>query len=176
MESARCGEMAHPYPKHLASFHYRGKYLYALTFTTHERERHFVKSEVVQLVLLQILRAAQEQAVCVIAYCFMPDHLHLLVEGLDEKSACLEFVRSAKQYSGYYFARRHNSRLWQRYSFERVLRSAGERSRAIRYITGNPVRAGLVPHPADYPFLGSQCYSFVELLDEAARAAAGPSA
>ena len=162
--------MPHPYPKHLASFDYRGKYLYSLTFTTFERERRFLNRDAVELVLLQILRSARRHNVCVVAYCFMPDHLHLLVEGLDHRCDCLEFVKAAKQYSGYYFARQNGSRLWQRYSFERVLRCENERARAIRYIIGNPVRAGLVSHPAEYEFIGSQCHTLTDLLEEAARA------
>jgi putative transposase len=162
--------MPHPYPKHLGSFDYRGKYLYSLTFTTFERERLFLSQDTVRLVLLQILRSAREHHVCVVAYCFMPDHLHLLVEGLDHRCDCLEFVKAAKQYSGYYFARQNRSRLWQRYSFERVLRNNRERARAIRYIITNPVRAGLVSHAAEYEFVGSQCHTLTDLLEEAARA------
>ena len=35
----------------------------------------------------------------------------------------------------------------------------------VRYIVGNPVRAGLVVHPRDYPFLESQRFSVDQLLE-----------
>jgi REP element-mobilizing transposase RayT len=94
----------------------------------------------------------------------MPDHLHLLVDGLCDDSRCLGFVKAAKQYAGYDFARRTDRRLWQRYGYERVIRDAAERARTIQYIVNNPVAAGLVTRAADYPFIGSQLYSLSELL------------
>jgi putative transposase len=88
--------------------------MYALAFTTCERQAHFVSAPMVELVLPQILRASREHGFQTVAYCFMPDHLHLLVEGLDAGSDCLAFVNAAKQYSGYHFAQRTARRLWQR--------------------------------------------------------------
>jgi hypothetical protein len=55
-------------------------------------------------------------------------------------------------------------RLWQRYGYERVLRDEMERALAIRYVVANPVRAGLVCHPREYPYLGSRRCTFDELL------------
>ena len=43
-------------------------------------------------------------------------------------------------------------------------RSPGaEEAATIRYIIDNPVRAGLVKHPAEYPFTGSMRYTMEEL-------------
>jgi putative transposase len=161
--------VAHPYPRHLSAFAYRGKYLYALTFTTCERQRHFIDAAAVVLVLEQILRAADERGFQAVAYCFMPDHLHLMLEGLHAGSDCLAFINAAKQYSGHYFAERTGQRLWQRYGYERVVRDEAERFQTLRYIVNNPVAAGLVTRAADYPFLGSQCHSVAELLEQAGR-------
>jgi putative transposase len=147
--------------------------MYALAFTTCERQPHFVTAPIVDLVLQQILRAAREHAFQIVAYCFMPDHLHLLVDGLDTRSGCLAFVNAAKQYSGYYFAQRTGRRLWQRYGYERVLRDEAERFQTLRYIVNNPVAAGLVTRAADYPFLGSQGYSVTELLELAGQEPSG---
>src|SRR5260221_918278 len=97
--------MAHPYPHHCPSFDYRGRYRYFLTFPTHERHHVFAERAPVNVVWMQILRAASEKGFEVIAYCFMPDHLHLVVEGLSDDAGCKAFVKSAKQYAGYYYAR-----------------------------------------------------------------------
>lgn len=94
--------MAHPYPHHCSSFDYHGRYRYALNFTTLERRRVFVDAASVSLVWTQIVRACTEESVEVIVYCFMPDHLHLVVEGLSDTADCKGFIKSAKQYSGYY--------------------------------------------------------------------------
>ncbi|MEO8077785.1 MAG: hypothetical protein ABI818_15770 [Acidobacteriota bacterium] len=76
-------------------------------------------------------------------------------------------IKAAKQYSAFYFMKRKRTRLWQRYGHERVLRSAIERAATIRYILDNPVNAGWSIGPANYPWLGSACYSVVELILQA---------
>ena len=63
-------------PGHLKSFDYAGLHRYLLTFCTDYRQHFFVDRANVELVLLQISRAAAETQVAVLAYCFMPDHVH----------------------------------------------------------------------------------------------------
>ena len=117
-----------------------------------------------RLVLQQNLRAGAEEGFSILTYCFMPDHLHLIVQGLGDDSDCKAYIKAAKQFSGYYFKRAIGRRLWQRYGHERVIRDDMERALTIRYLLANPVKAGLVDHPAEYPFLGSQKYTIDELL------------
>ena len=149
-----------------------GPHRYFLTFCTHHRRCYFVATAIVELTRTQILRAAVEQTFAVIAYCFTPDHLHLLVQGDAEGADLKQFIRMSKQYSAFYVARSLESqRLWQRFSFERVLRSNEETWSVAKYIVNNPVRAGLVSHPAEYPFWGSAWYSREELLEYIQRAA-----
>ncbi len=101
----------------------------------------------------------------IVAYCFMPDHLHLLVEGEAEGSDCLRFSKLAKQLSGYYFKQSFGARLWQRYGYERVLRNDESSLSVARYIVENPVRARLVRDARDYPFVGSGRYSLEAILE-----------
>jgi putative transposase len=95
----------------------------------------------------------------------MPDHVHLAAVGETDGSDGKRFIRAAKQYSGYYYGRGGNGRLWERYSYERVIRDDMELALTIGYLVENPVCAGLVAHPRDYPFLGSQRYTVAELLE-----------
>ena len=118
----------------------------------------------VRSVLQQILRAGAEQRFSLTAYCFMPDHIHLVLEGLADDSDGKAFIKAAKQFSGYYYRQAVGRRLWQRYGHERVIRDDMERALTIRYLVANPVRTGLVDHPSKYPFLGSQRYTVAELL------------
>jgi putative transposase len=160
--------MPNRYPTQLPSFDYVGLYRYSLTFCTDLRHDLFNSREVVDLVLAQILRAASEQWFAVIAYCFMPDHLHLLIEGCSERSDCRAFIARAKQYSAFYYAQKHGSRLWQRYGFEHVIRDSELTLVVARYILSNPVRAGLAERVEDYPFVGSLTYQLRELLEACA--------
>ena len=158
--------MAHPYPHHCPSFDYRGRYRYSLTFPTYERRHAFVDARSVSLVWRQLLRAATEKGFEVIAYCFMPDHLHLVIEGLADDADCKGFVKSAKQYAGYYYARANGgARLWQRYGHDRIIRDDAEFVDIVRHIVANPVQGRLAAEPRQYPFLGSQRWTIDELLE-----------
>jgi len=132
------------HPEHLKTFDYLGLHRYFLTFCTHNRDRLFVKADAVEIVRTQIVRASIEQRMSSIAHCFMPDHVHLLVEGQSTDSDCLRFIARAKQYSGFYYRAAFGRRLWQRYGYEHVLRNDEAAVSVARYILENPVRAGMV--------------------------------
>jgi putative transposase len=155
------------HPQHLRTFSYVGFYRYSLRFCTYDRRQVFTSQSPVDLVLAQILRSASEERFAVTAYCFMPDHLHLLVEALAEDSDCKRFIARTKQYSGFYYTRQFGTRLWQRYGFERVLRDSEQTFVVARYILENPVRGGLVAAIEDYPFVGSCVYTLPELIASA---------
>lgn len=151
-------------PGNRSTFSYLGLHHYFLTFCTDQRQSLFTKAPAVTLVLSQISRAAKEDQFAVLAYCFMPDHLHLLVEGLADTSDCRRYIARAKQYSGFHYSKAFRHMLWQRYGFERVLRTEDNTLAVARYIVENPVRARLVLRVEDYPFSGSLVYSLEELI------------
>jgi len=97
--------MQHRHAKRTRGFSYVGIHRYLLTFCTHYRAPLFTSAEAVDLALTQILRAVREERFALIAYCFMPDHLHLLIKGDCEASDCKAFIRRAKQYSGFYYSK-----------------------------------------------------------------------
>jgi putative transposase len=152
-------------PGHLRTFDYLGLHAYFLTFCCDGQRRIFIGAPVVELVLEQILRAAAGERFAVVAYCFMPDHAHLLIEGQCDSSDGLRFIARAKQLSAFHYGRAYRGRLWQRYGYEHVLRSDEDIRRVARYIFENPLRAGLVCRPADYKFMGSCVYRVADVLD-----------
>jgi putative transposase len=156
-------------PGHLKGFDYLGFYRYSLTFCTDYRRPVFRDGAAVELVLAQISRAATENQFAVIAYCFMPDHLHLLVEGQSDASDCKRFIARAKQYSGFHYKQQWRRTLWQRYGFEHVLRDEELTFVVARYILENPVRARLVERIQDYPYVGSLVYPLAHLVERLAR-------
>ena len=152
-------------PERLTSFDYIGFYAYFLTYCTDRRHRAFVHADRVALVRTQILRASTEEGFALVAYCYMPDHVHLLVAGTREDSNCRAFITRSKQLSGFYYQKAFAQRLWQRYLYERVLRADENLLCVARYILENPVRARLCTSVHDYPFTGSDRYSVGEILD-----------
>jgi REP element-mobilizing transposase RayT len=152
-------------PPHLRTFDYTGFHRYSLTFCTDRRRRLFTQHAAVNLVLSQISRAAEEQRFAVLTYCFMPEHVHFLVQGECETADCKRFISLSKQYSGYLYSQTFKEKLWQRYGYERTLRNDEQTLTVARYILNNPVRAGLVRNPTEYPFVGSLVYELKDLLE-----------
>jgi putative transposase len=96
---------------------------------------------------------------------FMPDHVHLLVEGSTERANATGFVHQAKQRSGYAFAKQYGKRLWQPSYYDRVRRDDDASISVVRYIFDNPVVAGLAVSPGDYPFSGSERFTIDQILE-----------
>ncbi len=104
---------------------------------------------------VQALRAsANKYAFLVYAYCFMPDHLHLLVDN-ESGADLVQFMRYFKQLTGYPYKREHGAELWQRRFYDRALRRDETLDRVVAYIFDNPVVAGLVDEPQQYQYSGS---------------------
>ncbi|MEQ1761015.1 MAG: transposase [Vicinamibacterales bacterium] len=156
-------------PHRLPGFSYLGPSRYFLTLCTHRRASAFRSPDVVQRTLLEFFRTSHYASFAVLAYCFMPDHLHLLVEGTSAWSDLQAFVTVAKRCSGTAHAAIHGTPLWQEGYHERVLRPTDDPRAIARYILENPVRAGLVQSPTAYPFLGSGLWSVAELLDSVSK-------
>ena len=158
--------MVHPYTPFCSTFDYQGRYTYLLTCVTHERVRVFADAASVELAVTHFLRASREKSFELVAYCFMPDHVHVVVSALADESDLKAFTKLAKQYSGYYHARAHDGqRLWQHGSHDHIVRDDVDLLDRLRYVVNNPVAAGLVQRAEDYPFLGSQRWSRTELVE-----------
>ena len=148
------------HPERLNSYDYLGTHCYHIRFCTDRRQKIFTCASAYELALSQIQRAAARERFALLAYCFMPDHVHFVVQGLQDESDLRRFATAAKQLSGYAFSKANGgARLWQRYFYEHVLRSEETSRLVIRYVLANPVRAGLVVEPRNYPFLGSDVFS-----------------
>ena len=100
----------------------------------------------------------------VIAYCFMPDHVHLLVAAKTERASLTEFMKRFKQLTGYAHKRTSGDALWQPGYHERVLRDDEATLAIARYVLANPVRAGLASEVLEYPLAGSDVFDRAALL------------
>jgi REP element-mobilizing transposase RayT len=92
----------------------------------------------------------------VLAFCFMPDHVHLLL--LAQKEADLtSFMRTFKQRTGHRCRRVLGSSgpFWKKSYYDHILRSEERLDSVAAYIWANPVRAGLVENADDYQFSGT---------------------
>jgi hypothetical protein len=74
-------------------------------------------------------------------------------------------LKGLRQSSGQKYAARRKRPLWQEGYYEHVLRDDQETKQIARYIINNPVRAGLVRSPLEYPLVGSDIWKLEELID-----------
>ncbi len=142
------------HPARLAASLYVGRRPILLTFCTFGRRRVFTDRATVSAVLAQLLRSGRTEAFEIVAYCFMPDHVHTVMAGTSARSDFPRFVRLAKQRTDYHFRRTSGFRLWQPSFFDQTVRDGHELREAIRYVLMNPVQAGMVATPAEYRILG----------------------
>jgi putative transposase len=134
---------------------YVGLRRYFLTFCCFERRKCFLQRDFNQYFVERLREQSAAHQFNALAYCLMPDHVHLLVGALAVNSNLAPFVKALKQVTGFEFERRTGERLWQRYYYDHVLRPKDEPDSVAWYIWLNPVRAGLCGKSKEYPFLGS---------------------
>jgi putative transposase len=100
------------------------------------------------------LRRLGEKFECALhAYCLMGNHVHLLLTpGTAE--ACTTLMKELSQTYAHYFNRKYarTGTLWEGRFRSCIVESAAYVLACYRYIELNPVRAGLVAHPALYPW------------------------
>lgn len=86
----------------------------------------------------------------VLAYCLMPNHIHLLIETPDGKLA--EGMQVLHGLYARLFNDRHGhvGHLFQGRYGSKLVRDEVQMRAVVRYIALNPVDAGLVEHPADW--------------------------
>jgi putative transposase len=151
--------------RRLPQFEYVGAHRYSLTLCAFERKSLFTNAGLVEVMLAQILRAAALCEFQILAYCFMPDHVHLIVRGAAESASLIAFMKRAKQLAGFHGRRVTGGPVWQPGYCDRVLRESEDTRIVVAYVLANPVRAGLVNAPGDYPFSGSGICTLEELLE-----------
>ena len=92
---------------------YQGPAAFSVTVATRQRQTAFVDAAEVQRFREMLEGAARDTGFRLLAYCFMPDHLHLLVEG-SEGTDLARFMKAFKQDTSFDYERRVGSALWQR--------------------------------------------------------------
>ncbi len=146
----------------LSCFDYTGSYAYFITCATYQKRLYFTDKAVIDIILPVISRCSARKGFNIYTYCFMPDHLHMLLVG-EEKSSLHRFMQAFKQESSFTFKREYENSLWQRSYYDRVLRTEETLEEVAWYIMNNPVRKGLVNDYKSYNFSGSFLFDVKEL-------------
>lgn len=100
-------------------------------------------------------------------YCFMPDHLHVVTMGMTDTANSKLAMDAFKLKSGKFLHRTCATYRWQANYHDRIIRVPREWKKKIFYVFKNPVRAGLIEDPYEYPLSGSISYRFEEIIWDA---------
>lgn len=119
------------------------------------RRKLFEGAELVRLLVGVLDEQFRSADFAVYAYCFMPDHCHVLAAGLTEVCELAQAVRACKGVSVVRARSLGVRNLWQRSYYDHILRSSESFDAVAAYIFENPARAGLVGDAHEWPFSGS---------------------
>jgi REP element-mobilizing transposase RayT len=118
-------------------------------FTDERLARHIIEA---------LLWQRQQHHWRLFAYCLMPDHLHFIAQLPEESDAepnnILNQVGAFKSFTTTQCWWKHGGQdqLWQRSSYDRVIRYNDSVEHAVNYLLANPGRKGLI-HPGEpYPY------------------------
>jgi len=100
----------------------------------------------------------------VIAYTFMPDHLHVIACVVRAGGDVLLFFEDFKRGAANAALRAGLGHVWQRDFWDRHTRNARDLTRCVEYVMLNPVVEGLCERPEDWPYSEFRGYPRVPRL------------
>ena len=127
---------------------------YHITIGTSQKQNFFTKPSINKLVISALKDSSELYGYKLIAYCLMPDHLHILAQAGEKPKDLREFVRGFKSFcsvaTGVATNKATNNKLWQRGFHEHILRKEENMEDIAEYILNNPIRKGLVQDSGQY--------------------------
>ncbi|MCX5727076.1 MAG: transposase [Candidatus Saganbacteria bacterium] len=143
-------------------FDYTGQHAYSIAICAYGKNSYFQDTALIKYLTNALKYESKIFGFGVYAYCFMPDHLHLLLIG-DEVSNLVKFIKIYKQKTGYFFKQKYKKQLWQKSYYDHVLRKQETLNDVALYILNNPIRKNLVDDFRKYPFSGSFLFNVKQM-------------
>src|SRR5438477_5270533 len=156
-------------PETFGDIHYSKRHLphferpwakYAVTWSTNARQR---LSDAARKIVLDCILYWKERRYDLYAACVMPDHVHILIEPQvrSEESNATEFyslteiLHTLKSFTAQKIneLEEKSGPVWERESFDRLIRSESDLQEKFNYITRNPWDADVARPGEDYPWV-----------------------
>jgi putative transposase len=119
----------------------------------HNRDPVLIRHEDFRYLYKCLRDAAGFHALAVHAWVFMGNHIHLLVTPSDERSLPRTMQSVGRRYARYFNRTYHRSgSLWEGRYKSGLVDTDPYLLACYRYIELNPVRAGIIRRPEDYPY------------------------
>jgi len=109
-------------------------------------------SRIAECVLAAMTDAQQKQLIQIRAYALMANHVHVLLTPVVALEQVTHQVKGATARRANIILSRTGTQFWQDESFDHWVRNPAEREKIRIYIECNPVVAGLVARPEDWPW------------------------
>ena len=123
------------------------------------RERVFIAPRDYEKYLSFLSKYSEERAATVLAYCLMPNHIHLLARPSEEEALPKMMQGITLCYSKYFNGENgRTGRLWECRYHSTVIDGDSYLWTVSRYIENNPVRAGIVKRAEDYPHSSARAH------------------
>ncbi len=152
-------ERKHRLPREL----YKGVLAVAFTVCIKKRVPLFTDESIVNVFKDVLLAEASRYHCDILAYVFMPDHLHAILQGTSENAQPLSAMNRFKQKTGFWLSKYHPDAQWQKDYYDHIVRDEKEIVKHVRYILENPVRKGIVADWIEYKYIGSTIHDLAEL-------------
>ena len=133
---------------------YCGYVVVAFTACLEMQPRDFVDDDATTVIIQKLLDVSGKYSCEVAAWCLMPDHLHVILKGLTERSHLWMTMTAFKQTTGFWLANHRPHLKWQKDFYDHVIDYEENLETQIQYIHDNPVRAGLVENWMQYSRIG----------------------
>jgi len=125
-------------------------YPHHVTQRGNRREQTFFEDGDYELYQSLLSEAARKAGAEIWCYCLMPNHVHIIIVPSDPDGLRRTFADAHRRYTGYINTRlRVTGHLWQG-RFGSVVMDEDHLAHAVRYVSMNPVRAGLVEQAEDW--------------------------
>jgi len=123
------------------------------------REKVFLDRGDYERYLSFLSKYSEEKEVAVLAYCLMPNHTHLLVRPSEVEALPKMMQGITLSYSKYFNGENgRTGRLWECRYHCMVVDGESYLWTVSKYIEHNPVRAGIVKRPEDYPYSSAKAH------------------
>jgi REP element-mobilizing transposase RayT len=121
--------------------------IYFVTFCTHNT----VFDENEQRIIRDHIKEGDGKFYDCYAAVVMPDHVHALLQ-LREGMTLSRVMHGIKGVSAHKINQRRNTRgvIWQKESFDRIVRDGNEFDEKLNYLYNNPIKKGLTEDPESY--------------------------
>lgn len=134
---------------------YQGEVTVACTVCVVEDVPLFVDASVVAVFVEKLADALSRNQCVAYAYCFMPEHQHIVLHGTNPAADTWRAMTNYKQQTGFWLACNRPTVKWQKDWYDHIVRASEDLGAQIRYVLNNPVRRGLVQDWREHPFSGA---------------------